>query len=200
MAAPVDFYFDFSSPYGYFAAAKIDEIASRHQRTVNWRPFLLGAVFKITKMQPLLDYPLKGDYMKRDWLRFARLIGVKWKLPAQFPFSALVPSRIFYWLNDKDPELARKFAKAAYNAAFSEGRDVTAISALTAIGETLGIAPGDMIAASNDQAVKDRCRQEVEAAIARGVFGSPYIVVDGEPFWGADRLDQVDGWLATGGW
>lgn len=200
MATPVDFYFDFSSPYGYFAAAKIDEIASRHKRTVNWRPFLLGAVFKITRMQPLLDYPLKGDYMKRDWQRFARLLGVKWKLPEAFPFSGLVPSRIFYWLHDKDPELARKFAKAVYHAAFAEGRDVVSIGALTAIGETLGVAPGDMIAANGDQAVKDRCRQEVEAAIARGVFGSPYIVVDGEPFWGADRLDQVDGWLATGGW
>ncbi|HEX9466722.1 MAG TPA: 2-hydroxychromene-2-carboxylate isomerase [Alphaproteobacteria bacterium] len=200
MATPIDFYFDFSSPYGYFAAAKIDEIAARHKRGVNWRPFLLGAVFKITKMQPLVDYPLKGDYMKRDWQRFARLVGVKFKPPEVFPFSALTASRLFYWLNTKDPELARKFAKAVYQAAFGEGRDIAAIGALTAIGEPLGIAAGDMVAASNDQAIKDLLRQEIDAAIARGVFGSPFVVVDGEPFWGADRLDQVDGWLATGGW
>lgn len=200
MAAPVDFYFDFSSPYGYFAAAKIDEIAARHKRGVNWRPFLLGAVYKITKMQPLVDYPIKRDYMKRDWQRFARLLGVKFKLPEVFPFSALTASRLFYWLNAKDPELARRFAPAVFHAAFGEGRDVVSIGALTAIGETLGIAAGDMIAANNGQAVKDLLRQEVDAAIARGVFGSPFVVVDGEPFWGADRLDQVDGWLATGGW
>ncbi|MEA3154228.1 MAG: hypothetical protein QOK44_1817, partial [Betaproteobacteria bacterium] len=54
--------------------------------------------------------------------------------------------------------------------------------------------------ALNDAAVKDRLRREVDAAIGLGVFGSPYIIIDGEPFWGADRLDQVEKWLATGGW
>ena len=57
-----------------------------------------------------------------------------------------------------------------------------------------------MTHALNDTAVKERVRREVDAAVSLGVFGSPYIVVDGEPFWGADRLDQVERWLATGGW
>lgn len=200
MAAPIDFYFDFSSPYGYLASAKIDEIAARHGRGVNWRPFLLGAVFKITHMQPLVDYPLKGDYMKRDWARFARLVGVKWKMPEVFPFAAINASRVVYWLQGRDPELAKKFAKAAYHRAFGEGGDIVSTPAIAAIAESLGVAQGDTLAAINDPAVKDRLRQEVDSAIARGVFGSPFIVVDGEPFWGADRLDQVDGWLATGGW
>ncbi len=200
MAAPIDFYFDFSSPYGYFAAKKIDQLAARHKREVNWRPFLLGAVFKITKMQPLLDYPIKSDYMKRDWARFARLLGVPFKLPAVFPFAAVNASRIFYWLNDRDPDLARKFARQAFHAAFGEGRDIVSIGALAAIAEPLGVTGPDVLGANNEPAVKEKLRQEVEAAIGRGVFGSPYVVVDGEPFWGADRLDQVDGWLATGGW
>lgn len=200
MATPIDFYFDFSSPYGYFAAKKIDELAARHKREVNWRPFLLGAVFKITKMQPLVEYPIKSDYMKRDWARFARLLNVPFKPPAVFPFSGVNASRLFYWMNRRDPELARNFARRVFHAAFGEGRDIVSIGALTALAEPLGVPPGDLIAANNDPAVKEQLRSEVEAAIARGVFGSPYVVVDGEPFWGADRLDQVDGWLATGGW
>lgn len=200
MASPIDFYFDFSSPYGYFAAKKLDGLAARHQRSVNWRPFLLGAVFKITKMQPLLEYPIKSDYMKRDWARFARLLCVPFKLPEVFPFAAVNASRIFYWLNDKDPEIARNFARRAFGAAFGEGRDIVSIGALVSLAEPLGIVGSEVVAANNDPAVKEKLRQEVDAAIARGVFGSPYVVVDGEPFWGADRLDQVDGWLATGGW
>lgn len=200
MASAVDFYFDFSSPYGYFAAMKLDELAARHKRSVNWRPFLLGAVFKITKMQPLLDYPIKGDYMKRDWARFSRLLGVKFKLPEAFPFAAVNASRIFYWLNRKDPDAARAFARAAFQAAFGEGREIVSVGSVAALAEPYGVASGDVIAANADPAVKELLRQEVDAAIARGVFGSPFIVVDGEPFWGADRLDQVDGWLATGGW
>jgi 2-hydroxychromene-2-carboxylate isomerase len=63
-----------------------------------------------------------------------------------------------------------------------------------------GFAKEAVLAALADPAVKERLKTETDAAIANNVFGSPYIVIDGEPFWGADRLDQVDKWLATGGW
>jgi 2-hydroxychromene-2-carboxylate isomerase len=69
-----------------------------------------------------------------------------------------------------------------------------------AVAAEIGIPRESMAAALNEPALKDRLRSEVDAAIARGVFGSPYFVVDGEPFWGSDRLDQVDRWLTTGGW
>ena len=63
-----------------------------------------------------------------------------------------------------------------------------------------GFAKEAVLAALADPTVKERLKKETDAAIANNVFGSPYIVIDGEPFWGADRLDQVDKWLATGGW
>ncbi|MBI2225012.1 MAG: DsbA family protein, partial [Betaproteobacteria bacterium] len=75
MANPIDFYFDYSSPYGYFAAMKIDDLAARHGRSVNWKPILLGAVFKVTGGKPLPSLPLKGDYAKRDMARSARFLG-----------------------------------------------------------------------------------------------------------------------------
>ena len=73
MADPIDFYFDFSSPYGYFASTQIDRIAAKHGREVAWRPILLGAVFKVTRQQPLPTIPLKGDYARHDHARSARL-------------------------------------------------------------------------------------------------------------------------------
>ena len=66
--------------------------------------------------------------------------------------------------------------------------------------EKLGVDGGDLAAALQDPAVKARLKTEVDAAIARGVFGSPFFIVDGEPFWGHDRLDHVERWLETGGW
>jgi 2-hydroxychromene-2-carboxylate isomerase len=200
MAGPIDFYFDFSSPYGYLASTKIDAIAARHKRSVNWRPHLLGAAFKITNAQPFTNMPLRSDYALHDWPRFARLLNVKFKLPEPFPFLAVAASRAFYWLHGKDPELAKKFARAAYHAAFVDGHNISPADSVATIAEQIGVARGDTLAALNDPAVKDRLRQEVDAALARKVFGSPFIIVDGEPFWGADRLDQVDGWLASGGW
>ena len=64
MAAPIDFYFDFSSPYGYVASHKIDALAAKHGREAAWRPFLLGVAFKATGQQPLPSIPIKGDYAK----------------------------------------------------------------------------------------------------------------------------------------
>jgi 2-hydroxychromene-2-carboxylate isomerase len=198
--APVDFYFDFSSPYGYLAATRIDEIAARHGRTVAWRPILLGVVFKTTGMGPLPSVPLKGDYSVRDFARSARLYGVPFKMPATFPFNAVNPSRVFYWLQDRDPGLARRFALAAYHAVFPGQQDITKPDTLADLAANLGVKREETLEALNDQAVKDRLKTEVDKGIAAGVFGSPFIVIDGEPFWGADRLDQVDRWLQTGGW
>lgn len=200
MADPIDFYFDFSSPYGYLASTQIDALAAKHGRSVTWRPHLLGAVFKINEQRPLVSIPLKSDYAERDLARSARLLRVPFKLPTKFPVGATAPSRSFYWVNDRNPELAKWLARALYHAYFAEDRDISRAEVTLEVAAQLGIDRGELERALNDPAVKERLRVEVDAAIARGVFGSPYIVVDGEPFWGSDRLDQVEKWLETGGW
>lgn len=200
MTNPIDFYFDFSSPYGYFASTRIDDIAAKYGRSVNWRPILLGAIFKITGGQPLPTIPLKGSYAKHDLARTARLFKVPFKLPTRFPVAATVPSRAFYWVGDRDPALAKKLAHALYHAYFAEDRDISNPEVTGNVAAKLGVDKEQLLEALNDPAVKERLRTEVDAAIERGVFGSPYIVVNGEPFWGSDRLDQVEKWLETGGW
>ena len=200
MGRPLEFYFDFSSPYGYIAAARIDDLAARHGRAVIWRPILLGAVFKTTGQQPLTTIPLKGAYAERDLYRSARLYGVPFRLPSKFPIAATGACRAFYFLSDQDPPLARRLALELYKAYFADDRDITSPDVIVEIGGGLGADKDGLTTALNDPALKDRLRSEVDAAIARGVFGSPYVIVDGEAFWGADRLDQVDRWLATGGW
>ncbi len=197
---PIDFYFDFSSPYGYLAAHRIDAVAAKHGRDVAWRPFLLGVAFKTTGAKPFVDQPLKSDYGQRDMARTARLFGLPFTLPSPFPFAGVAASRAFYWLSDLDRERARALALAIYDAAFGAGRDMSGAHAVADAAAGIGLDRGEVLEALQDPAVKDRLRSEVDAALARGVFGSPFMVVDGEPFWGADRLDQVDRWLETGGW
>ncbi|MBI3043717.1 MAG: 2-hydroxychromene-2-carboxylate isomerase [Betaproteobacteria bacterium] len=200
MANAIDFYFDFSSPYGYFASTKIDDLAAKYGRAVTWRPILLGAAFKITGGQPLPTIPLKGSYAAHDLARSARLFKVSFKLPSKFPVATTAPSRAFYWVSNKDPALAKKLAQALFHAYFAEDRDISNPEVTGNVAAKLGVDKSELLQALNDPAVKERLRIEVDAAIERGVFGSPYIVVDGEPFWGSDRLDQVERWLETGGW
>ncbi len=200
MANPIDFYFDFSSPYGYIASCKIDALAARHGREVSWRPFLLGVAFKTTGGMPLPSVPVKGPYHLRDMLRTAKFHGVEYRHPAVFPIASVAPTRAFYWLRAKDAKRAVELAKALYRAYFVEGVDISKADATISVAAKLGIDADELSAALNDPAVKERTKQEVDKAIGIGAFGSPYIVIDGEPFWGSDRLDQIDKWLATGGW
>ena len=196
MAEPIDFYFDFSSPYGYLASTEIDGLAARHSRSVTWRPFVLGAAFKLTGQRALTEQPLRGDYARRDFARSARLLGVPFKLPEPFPFFALAASRACYWV--EAPSQAKALAKAVYHAAFGEGRDITPVAVVAEIARGLGIQGLEQ--GVEQPATKAALRDATDQALARGVFGSPFFIVEGEPFWGHDRLDQLDRWLATGGW
>ena len=200
MAEPIDFYFDFSSPYGYFASLRIDEIAGRYGRDVTWRPFLLGVVFRITGQSPIVEQPMRGEYARRDFQRCARLYAAPFTWPERFPIPTLAAARAYYWLSDQDAARARALAKAVFHAYFGEGRDVSAPAAVVSAAEAIGVDGAALAAALTDAAVKERLKAENQAALDRGVFGSPYIFVDGEPFWGADRLDHVERWLETGGW
>ena len=200
MATPIDFYFDFSSPYGYFASTKIDALGAKYGREVVWHPFLLGAAMKITGGTPLPSVPLKGDYARRDFARSAKFYGVEYKLPSTFPISSQAPARAFYWLNANDPKQAKALVAALYRAYFVEDINISNPDDTIAVCAKFGLKADEVRAALNDPAIKERVKTEVDKAIARGAFGSPYVVVDDEAFWGADRLEQIEKWLASGGW
>ena len=197
---PIDFYFEFSSPYGYIAAELVDDFEKRVGRPMTWRPMLLGPVFKITGQPPLVEIPMKGDYSRRDFARSARLHKVAYRHPEKFPIGTVAALRAFYWVSDRDPGLARAFAKAAYRAYFDAGRDISAPATVVEVAKSAGVDGAALAAALEDPAVKERAKREVDAAIAAGVFGSPFFVVDGEPFWGVDRMPMVEDWVRTGGW
>lgn len=200
MPQPIEFWFDFSSPYGYLAAQKIDKLAENHRRSAAWKPFLLGAVFKVTGAQPLTQAPLKGPYSLHDMERSAREIGVAFQLPAKFPFLAVAAARGFYSIDASDPGKARAYAKAVYHRIFGEGQPPESGEQAAELGSKVSVDPKALLAGINDQAIKDKLRTETDRAIQLGVFGSPFFIVDGEPFWGHDRLEQIDRWLETGGW
>ena len=201
MAAPIDFYFDFSSPYGFMASEKIEALATAHGRAVQWCPVLLGVVFKQTGAAPLTQIPLKGDYSRRDMARSAKYHGIAgFRMPSKFPIPSQAAARIVLWARLQDAALAGRIVHALYRAYFVEDIDISDPDNAISIAAKCGMEPAVARAAIDDPAIKDALRRGNEEAIAKGVFGSPYVVVDGEPFWGMDRLDQVQRWLATGGW
>jgi 2-hydroxychromene-2-carboxylate isomerase len=198
--APVDFYFEFSSPYGYIASQLADDFEKRIGRPLAWRPMLLGPVFKMTGGAPLTAVPLKGEYSKRDFGRSARFYKVPFRAPDVFPINTVAACRAFYWANERDPAKSIELAKALYRAYFVDNRDISSPATVAEIAKSLGLDGGALASALEDPALKERTKKEVEAAIAKGVFGSPYFVIDGEPFWGVDRMSMAEEWVKTGGW
>jgi 2-hydroxychromene-2-carboxylate isomerase len=202
MPAPIAFYFDFISPYGYFASRQVEALAARHGRTVDWRPMLLGvAVLKVMGLKALLDTPLKGDYARRDVLRQARRLGI----PLGRDLNASVgnplpPARAFYWVKQHHPQLAAPMAHALFHAFWAEGRDLSTPEAVASIALPAGLEPAAVIEGATSDEAATLLRNALAASIQAGIFGSPTLVVDGEPFWGSDRLREVDEWLACGGW
>ncbi len=199
MANPIEYYFDFSSPYGYFGATRISGLAAKHGRSVAWKPMLLGAVFKHTGGAPLPSVPLKGAYSLRDMGRVSRLWQVPFNMPEKFPIPTQAPARIVTWLQAHRPDKQEAAILALYHAYFVEGRDISSPETAAEVVASLALDKDALLAATQDPQIKEQLKTEVEAAIAKGVFGSPFVIVDGEPFWGTDRFEQVDRWLATGG-
>ncbi|MBS0443143.1 MAG: 2-hydroxychromene-2-carboxylate isomerase [Proteobacteria bacterium] len=198
LARPIDFYFDFSSPYSYIASEWVDALAARHGRTVNWKAILLGATFQAAELKSPVSYPIKREYSLHDFERSARFAGVPLKNPQKFPIPTQNAARVFWWLAESDAERARQWARHCLRAYFARGVDLSDAAQLRELAADFGIAAEAAEAVWNDPAWKARLKAENEAAIAAGVFGAPFFVVDGEPFWGNDRRPQIERWLEKG--
>lgn len=199
MTRALDFYFDFSSPYGYFAATRIEALAEKYGRSVNWHPLLLGVVFKTTGSAPLPLMPLKGEYAYRDFERTARFHGIPYKRPTNFPILTQLPARAVLWLQQTQGNAkAVEFIQAVYRAYFVDDAAITDADTVASIANAIDIDGAALIDGANSTPVKEQLRADMEAAIARKIFGSPFVIVDDEPFWGFDRFDQLEAFLKNG--
>jgi len=160
-------------------------------RPVRWHPFLLGAVYKFVGQSPL-EHPLKREYVLNvDAPRMARRIGLELKVPEGFPEHSLQPSRAFYWIDQQDPGTAIAFAKAVYRKYWLQGHSTTNIEVVAASAASMGFERQAFLSGVQGDDAKARLAFENEKARQRGVFGSPFFIVDGEPFWGSDQISVI---------
>jgi len=193
----LDFFFELASPYACLSALRIAGVSARAGVSVRWRPFLLGPIFKAEGLAetPMRVYPLRGAYMMRDVPRRARRYGFTLTVPPDFPRNPLLAARVAVvalsegWGED--------FSRAIYRAEFQEGRDIGRAEEVGRVVAALERPAEAVLAAAQAPEVKATLRAETEAAMAAGIFGAPSFLVDGELFWGDDRLEDALEW-ATG--
>jgi 2-hydroxychromene-2-carboxylate isomerase len=193
----VDFWFEFGSTYSYPAAMRVESEARARGAAVRWRPFLLGPIFKSQGWtdSPFNIYPAKGRYMWRDLERICAQQDLELRHPSRFPRNGLLAARLGAGFED-EPWIA-SFVRAIYRANFAEDREISDPAVVASVLESIKQDPS-LVARAESGEAKSRLRARTTEAIALGIFGAPSFVVDGELFWGNDRLESALEWAARG--
>jgi 2-hydroxychromene-2-carboxylate isomerase len=193
----VQFWFEFASTYSYPAAMRVEDVARRYGSAVSWRPFLLGPIFREQGWDdsPFNLYPVKGRYMWRDLERICAGLRIPFRRPSQFPRNGLRAARVACAIEEADrvPEFVRR----VYAANFARDLDIAEPGVLLDCLEGVVADPGAVLAAAGEEGAKARLRQNTDDAIGLGIFGAPTFVVEGELFWGNDRLEVALEWRRT---
>ncbi|WP_373973857.1 2-hydroxychromene-2-carboxylate isomerase [Chitinibacter sp. SCUT-21] len=198
MSTPIDFYFDFSSPYGYIASCLIDDMASKYERVANWHAIVLDAHFQSIERIKIPQNLMRTDYIRRDAERLAAYYGIPFNTPTLLGVNTEMASRLFLSIQDRSPSQGKAFASLVLKAYFVENRNIAVLEELQQIASEVDISTEEFNEISGNPASRARVKAEIDMAEARGVFGSPFFIVDGERFWGNDRLPQLERWLSSG--
>ncbi|MEO8014376.1 MAG: 2-hydroxychromene-2-carboxylate isomerase [Polaromonas sp.] len=191
MGKSVDFYFDVGSPAAYLAWTQLPALCLEAGATLNYRPMLLGGVFQATGNRAPISVPLKGSYLFDDLARFARRYGVPFSLNPHFPVNTITLMRIAAGLEMRADARLVVYLGAVFEALWVNGMNMADPATAADVLQAAGLDAAELMALAADPQVKDRLRLQTEAAVARGVFGAPSMLVDGILYWGQDRLDFV---------
>ena len=191
------FWYEFASTYSYPAAARIERVAAAAGVTVEWRPFLLGPIFQSQGWNdsPFNLYPAKGRYMWRDLERICRREEIPFAKPSRFPRNGLIAARVAC-AAAAEPWCA-EVTRRVYRANFAEDREISDPEVIASILEAIGQRPAEVLARAQSAGTKERLRAQTEEAGRLGIFGAPSVVVEGELFWGNDRLEPAIEWARS---
>ena len=136
MSAPIEFYFDFASPYGYLASESVDALGERHGRSVVWHALVLDANFQSQDRIRIPASAMRSDYVMRDTERLAAYMGLPYKAPSLHSLHTELAARIFQWLNDRNPAQAKDFAHGVYRAYFVDDQNIAEAEVVAGLAES----------------------------------------------------------------
>jgi 2-hydroxychromene-2-carboxylate isomerase len=190
MTSRVEFFFEFSSPYSYLAANQIGDLCRRHAVDLEWKPILLGPIFRAFGKESAFIAPATSAYARTDVERCARRLGISFRFSPHFPLHTVAASRGFHLAREKGRE--EVYVRTMFHACWAEGRDPKEEETLRDVAKKSGLDADRFLRRIEDPAVKAWLRREVEEAQSRRIFGAPITVLDGEMFHGHDRLPFLE--------
>lgn len=199
MPRTIDYYFSLMSPWAYIGHVPFMDIARRHGVEVNYKPVFLGRVFAETGGQPLAQrHPARQRYRLVELQRWRDKRGLTFNIkPKHWPFDVNLADRFVIAASvggkDADP-----FLRRAFTAIWEEERDLSDPLVLAELAEAAGLDSTSLMDLATGSTTEAIYALNLENAVDGDVFGSPAYVLDGEVFWGQDRLDLLDDALTSG--
>ncbi|WP_210497043.1 2-hydroxychromene-2-carboxylate isomerase [Microvirga antarctica] len=198
MSRTIDYYFSLMSPWAYIGHAPFMDIAKRHDVDVNFKPVFLGRVFAETGGLPLAQrHPVRQRYRMVELQRWREKRGLTFNLlPKHWPFEVNLADRMIIAIAvaGKDPDA---FLRLAYAALWEQERDLGDPAVLQALADEAGLDGASIREIAQGSTAEAFYAINLENAVGGDVFGSPAYVLEGEVFWGQDRLDLLDDALAS---
>ncbi|MGC2038170.1 MAG: 2-hydroxychromene-2-carboxylate isomerase [Paraburkholderia caledonica] len=187
----MEFWFDFGSNYSYLSVMRIEAEAAARGVSVDWRPFLLGPIFRALGFDnsPFVLQKEKGAYVWKDMERQCRKYGIALTRPSVFPRAALLALRVA--LLGAEREWIAAYCREIMQQNFVHDRDIGSIEVVSEALAKLGLPAQQIVAEAQSDANKLRLREQTEAAASKGIFGAPTFFVGDEMFWGNDRLEDA---------
>jgi 2-hydroxychromene-2-carboxylate isomerase len=191
MSKTLEFYFDFGSPTAYLAYQRLQQLQQQYDLQVEYKPILLGGVFKAAGNTSPVAVPAKGNYMlKHDLPRFAKRYGVPLNFNPHFPINTLPLMRGAIAAGRLGCFDA--YAECMFNGVWVDQLNLGDPDVITGTLQGAGLDADALLALCQDPEVKAELVTATEAAVERGVFGAPTLFMDGEMYFGQDRLDFVE--------
>ena len=188
MPKSFDFFYDLGSPYSYLASTRLAGIEQRTGARACLLPITLGGLRKATGHQ--LPPPQQLKYMSEDTARWAHEYGVKMQIPKAFPITTILGLRACIAADRVGK--AREAMEALFHTYWAEGDDISDPAVVEPSLTKAGLQGKAILAATQEQEIKDGLRRNTDLALARGVFGVPTLFVGERSFWGNDRLQFAE--------
>jgi 2-hydroxychromene-2-carboxylate isomerase len=193
----LEFFYDCSSPWTYFAFARLVPLAEQLGQAVQWRPILVGGVFNSINPQlyaareNMFANERRVKHYFKDMQDWSEYVGITVKQPDVFPVNSVKGMRGAIYAAQQDRIIP--YSRALFAAYWGDNRDISQREVLLDICESSGLDKDKFLAAIADQQYKDQLRDNTDELVARGGYGSPTIFINGDDmYFGNDRLPLVE--------
>ncbi|MDF3415605.1 2-hydroxychromene-2-carboxylate isomerase [Sulfitobacter sp. M57] len=193
--AQIDYFFATLSPYCYLAEQRLEEVAAKHGATINYKPFDIIAGFGRTGGTPPKDRHISRiEYRAQELPRQAKKLGLAFNLqPAHWPTNGAPAAYAFIAAQNAGGGDLGKLAHAIFRSVWADEKDIAQDEVVRACLSEAGFDPE--LANSGLLEGAETYARNLEEAVEAGVFGAPFYIVEGQRFWGQDRIADVDAFL-----